>query len=167
MLAMSVVGAAPFANVNMLSNTTAAAFAAEDTVTFIAGDVTTLPPPPRRPTACATGTSCVSTASFRSPANFLPPWEYTSSDADAFTELTRVLGEKPGSVITSADEGAGYVAATLRYGADDVDDVEFYFTRDGSKTVLFASRSRVNKASPPGCFTRGAKPRSFCLPYTT
>lgn len=49
---------------------------------------------------------------------------------------------------------AGYLAASLQYG-DGVDDVEFVFTRDGSKTVLFAARSRVNKASPPGCFTPG------------
>ena len=30
---------------------------------------------PRRPAACATGTSCVSTSSFRTPANYLPPWD--------------------------------------------------------------------------------------------
>ena len=163
LLAHSVIGAA-------LSNITAAAAAAaadeDETSAVVVDAITTTPQPttttpPRRPAACTTGTSCVSTASFRSPANFLPPWEYTGSDADAFAKLTRVLGEKPGSVITTADEARGYVAASLRYGGgggsggDDVDDVEFFLTMDGSKTVLFKSQSRVNKASPPGCFTPG------------
>ena len=85
---------------------TTAASAVEAAASVVAS---TPPPPPRRPSACATGTSCVSTSSFRSPANFLPPWDYgpTESDSDAFAKLTSVLREKPGSIITTADEKTG------------------------------------------------------------
>ena len=82
------------------------------------------------------------------------PWEYTSSDGDAFIKLTRVLRDATPGGITAADEVGGYLAASLQYGSE-VDDVEFFFTKNGSKTVLFKSQSRVNKASPPGCFTPG------------
>ena len=118
---------------------------------------TTTPPPPaapRRPAACVTGTSCVSTSSFRTPANYLPPWEYLESDADAFQSLVRTLRRRPGAVVRDADPARGYVAATLEY-PDGADDYEFFFTDDGSKTVLFRAQSRVNRASPPGCFTPG------------
>ena len=151
---LSNIAAAAAVAAETMDDAVAAAVVADER----SGSASVPPPlqPPRRPTACTTGTSCVSTASFRSPANFLPPWEYTSSDADAFAQLTRVLRDRPGAVVTVADEESGYVAASLRYGGDDdVDDVEFFLTKDGSKTVLFSSRSRVNRASPPGCFTPG------------
>ena len=49
---------------------------------------------------------------------------------------------------------AGFLAASLAY-PDGIDEYEFYFKNDGSKTVLFKAQSRVNRASPPGCFTPG------------
>lgn len=109
---------------------------------------------PRRPAACATGTSCVSTSSFRTPANYLPPWEYVEDDAVAFAKLERALRGRAVADSVRADAAAGFVAASLAY-PDGVDDYEFYFKNDGSKTVLFKAQSRVNKASPPGCFTPG------------
>ena len=53
-----------------------------------------------------------------------------------------------------ADAAAGFLAASLAY-PDGIDEYEFYFKNDGSKTVLFKAQSRVNRASPPGCFTPG------------
>ena len=100
-------------------------------------------PRPTRPASCVAGTSCVSTASFRSPANYLPPWEYVGDDAQAFKTLV--------------DANAGYVAASLRHddSSSDVDDLEFFFLNDGSGAVLFRWAGRVNVASPPGCFKPG------------
>ena len=109
---------------------------------------------PRRPAACATGTSCVSTSSFRTPANYLPPWEYVEDDADAFAKLERALRGRAVADSVRADAAAGFLAASLAY-PDGVDEYEFYFKNDGSKTVLFKAQSRVNRASPPGCFTPG------------
>ena len=131
------------------------AFARDVPGALAADDDATVPPaPPRRPAACVTGTSCVSTSSFRTPANYLPPWEYLESDADAFESLVRTLRRRPGAVVRDADAARGHVAATLEY-PDGADEYEFFFTRDGSKTVLFRAQSRVNRASPPGCFTPG------------
>ena len=109
---------------------------------------------PRRPAACATGTSCVSTSSFRTPANYLPPWEYVEDDADAFAKLERALRGRAVVDSVRADAAAGFLAASLAY-PDGIDEYEFYFKNDGSKTVLFKAQSRVNRASPPGCFTPG------------
>jgi uncharacterized protein (DUF1499 family) len=127
-------------------------------------DVLIPPPPPasqpsipRRPRACIAGSSCVSTASFRNPANYLPPWEYVQSDEDAFAALESVLNARPGTTVTTSAYDDGFVAATLRY-EDGLDDVAFWFTRatePGSKSVLFIAQSRENKASPPGCFKPG------------
>ena len=112
------------------------------------------PEPPRRPAACVAGASCVSTSSFRTPANYLPPWEYLESDADAFDRLLRALDEDDAANVLVADADRGVVAAALTT-RDGVDDYEFFFTNDGGKTVLFRAQSRVARASPPGCFVPG------------
>ena len=114
-------------------------------------------PRPTRPASCVAGTSCVSTASFRSPANYLPPWEYVGDDAQAFKTLVDALRSKPKADVTVVDANAGYVAASLRHddSSSDVDDLEFFFLNDGSGAVLFRWAGRVNVASPPGCFKPG------------
>ena len=119
-------------------------------------DASPVPPPEprRRPAACVAGASCVSTSSFRTPANYLPPWEYLESDADAFDRLLRALDEDDAANVLVADADRGVVAAALTT-RDGVDDYEFFFTNDGGKTVLFRAQSRVARASPPGCFVPG------------
>jgi len=117
-------------------------------------DNASAPDAPRRPASCATGTSCVSTSAFRTPANYLPPWEYLGDDTAAFKSLEKLLVEKaqPGSVY--ADETTGFIRADLKY-PDGVDTYEFHFKNDGSRIVLFSARSQTNKVSPPGCFQKG------------
>ena len=119
-----------------------------------AADAPPPPPPPRGPAGGGGGRAGVSTSSFRTPANYLPPWEYLESDADALESLVRTLRRRPGAVVRDADAARGYVAATLEY-PDGADEYEFFFTRDGSKTVLFRAQSRVTErplpvVSPPG-----------------
>ena len=97
----------------------------------------------------------MSTASFGSPANYLPPWEYVGDDATAFKTLVDALRSDPKVFDMIDDETAGYVAASLRHDDADVDDLEFFFLNDGSGAVLFRWAGRVNVASPPGCFKPG------------
>ena len=99
-------------------------------------------PRPTRPASCVAGTSCVSTASFRSPANYLPPWEYVGDDAQAFKTLVDALRSKPKADVTVVDANAGYVAASLRHddSSSDVDDLEFFFLNDGSGAVRALER---------------------------
>ena len=84
-----------------------------------------------------------------------PPWEYVEDDADAFAKLERALRGRAVLDSVRADAAAGFLAASLAY-PDGIDEYEFYFKNDGSKTVLFKAQSRVNRASPPGCSPRVA-----------
>lgn len=69
--------------------------------------------------ACKPSTSCVSSASFRSPSQYMPPWSYGSAGkAQAFHRLHSQLQEmqQQGSAqVLTVDADAGYIAARIRY----------------------------------------------------
>ncbi|GLC40247.1 hypothetical protein PLESTB_001309400 [Pleodorina starrii] len=109
-----------------------------------------LPCPPR--------TSCVSTANFMSPSQYLAPWSFDPLEpAQAKRLLVDEIRTRGGTVVQE-DEARGYIAAVVPYqlgpGRQDEDVLEFKFTSDGS-AVAFRSEARTNTPPPPFCWTPG------------
>lgn len=106
--------------------------------------------------ACKPKTSCVSTASFLSPSQYLPPWSFAPDSRDsAARALKRVL----------EDAGAESIQETKGEGSTTVQAVVPIPGRPGSDTVLvqlrddgvalFSSRAAANRPDPPFCLSRG------------
>ncbi|KAG2426746.1 hypothetical protein HXX76_012803 [Chlamydomonas incerta] len=106
---------------------------------------------------CTPKASCVSTANFLSPSQYLAPWSFDPKTPAAAKRqlLDELVGVRGGQVVRE-DEGRGYVAVAVPYqlgaGKSDVDLMEFKFT---DVAVAFRSEARLNIPPPPFCFTPG------------
>ncbi|KAG2454273.1 hypothetical protein HYH02_001304 [Chlamydomonas schloesseri] len=106
---------------------------------------------------CAPKTSCVSSANFLSPSQYLAPWSFDPKTPAAAKRqlLDELVGARGGRVVAE-DEGRSYVALMVPYklgaGKTDVDLLEFKFT---DVAVAFRSEAGVNIPPPPFCYTPG------------
>ncbi|EFJ41178.1 hypothetical protein VOLCADRAFT_107798 [Volvox carteri f. nagariensis] len=108
---------------------------------------------------CAPRTSCVSTANFMSPSQYLAPWSFDPLEpAQAKRLLLDELRTRGGTVVQE-DEAKGYIAALVPYqlapGRQDVDLLEFKFATGGGAAVAFRSEAHINTPPPPFCWTPG------------
>ncbi|GIL63907.1 hypothetical protein Vafri_17917 [Volvox africanus] len=107
---------------------------------------------------CAARTSCVSTANFMSPSQYLAPWSFDPLEPEqAKRLLLDELGARGGTVIRE-DMDRGYIAVLVPYelapGRQDEDLLEFVFIPN-DRAVAFRSEARVNTPPPPFCWTPG------------
>jgi len=106
---------------------------------------------------CLPGESCVSTSSFKSPSQYLPPMQLppgVSEDA-AVAELAAYITAKGGRVLERLEEdgmGGRYLRSEMAFRGE-VDDVEWLFVGGGA--VCFRAASREARAAPPGCLRKG------------
>ncbi|KAG2489449.1 hypothetical protein HYH03_012085 [Edaphochlamys debaryana] len=112
------------------------------------GGARLLPCPPR--------TSCVSSANFLAPSQYLAPWTFDPLTEDqAKRQLVDEIQSRGGRVVQQ-DPDTGYLEAVVPYelgpGRQDEDLVEFKFARDA---VAFRSEARVGANPPPFCWTPG------------
>ncbi|KAF6259537.1 hypothetical protein COO60DRAFT_1513053 [Scenedesmus sp. NREL 46B-D3] len=112
--------------------------------------------------ACRPSTSCVSTNSFMSPAQYLPPWSFAPTQQEtAFRNLLGQLEELHATVLSTNTAGADGeldVLAQLPSSrgssrSSSYDTVQIKLRADG--VALFKSEAARNTPDPPFCLTPG------------
>ncbi|GFR47782.1 hypothetical protein Agub_g9551, partial [Astrephomene gubernaculifera] len=121
---------------------------------------------------CTAGSSCVSTANFLSPSQYLPPWSFDPlTSQQAKRQLLDELVVERGGIVVREDEPRGYIAAVVPYKLgpgrqqQPWDLLEFVFASEG-RTVTFRSEALpggLPGSQPlPGLQLPAVPPRPFC-----
>ncbi|GBF93206.1 hypothetical protein Rsub_05938 [Raphidocelis subcapitata] len=112
---------------------------------------------PPRVLPCTQRGGCVSTASFLSPGNYLPPWSFAPAGRDAAARaLLRAL-EDAGAGDVRVDEAgdATVVSAKLPLGRAGAGDAVFALRADGVALFRLAAAGGGGGVDPPGCLRPG------------